>query len=198
LSITNSNFTSHTAERYGSDIFADSGSTTITGLNFTIIPNPSSIYINGGNFTASDIRVINSETSNTVTTLGVNGGAIYATNTDDFSVTASIFSNINFAELGGAIYMTYLASSKADSIPDTASFSIASTTFTNNVAIKGGAIYVDNVDYAQITSCTFTSNQAVTKTSVTDGNGEGGAIYYASKGKLNDLIDYRLYFSVGI
>jgi predicted outer membrane repeat protein len=197
LTITDSTFTSHTAIRYGSDLYLGSGITTITGSNFTITPNPSSIYVSGGKFTASNINVINSDTSNTAIASGIAGGAIYATNTDVFSIISSTFSNINFAELGGAIYMIYLASLKGDSVPDTARFSIASTTFTNNVAVKGGAIYVENVDYAQITSCTFTSNQAITQTSITDGNGEGGAIYYASSGKHNDLIDFRFYYSVG-
>jgi predicted outer membrane repeat protein len=197
VAISDSTFTSHTALRDGSDLYLSSGVTTLTGTNFTIKPNPSSIYVSSGKFTATNINVGNSDTTNTEITEELSGGSIHASNTESFSVSSSTFSNINFAKLGGAIYITYLASLKDGSIPATASFSIASTTFTSNAATKGGAIYVDNVDYAEIRSCTFTSNEANTETDFTDGNGEGGAIYYASSGKPIYLIDYRFCFSAG-
>jgi predicted outer membrane repeat protein len=196
LTIQDSTFTTHTAKRDGSDLYLSSGTTTLSGSNFTIKLNPSSIYVSSGNFTVSNIKVDNSDSSNTEILSGITGGFIYAANTDAFSIAASTFTDINFAERGGAIYISYLASLKGGSIPATPTFSISSSTFTNNVAIKGGAIYVDNVDHAQITTCTFIGNQAITESTITSGNGEGGAIYYASSGNPNDLTNYRCYFPV--
>ena len=51
--------------------------------------------------------------------------------------------------------------------------------FSNNSAIQGGAIYLDYVDSVDILLSTFIQNSAISND---DGDGNGGAIYYASSG----------------
>lgn len=197
LQILDSTFADHTAKRDGADLYLSSGSTTISNCNFTALPNPSSILVSSGNFTASNLKMENSQTSNTVINEGYLGGAIYAENTESFSLTDSEFSNFNYAEQGGAIFLSFLSALKGSAIPSMPTFVVSSCTFTSNSAVKGGAIYVDNVDYAQISSCTFTSNTAVTDSNIGK-DGEGGAIYYGSSGKSYFVLIFRFHITTCI
>ena len=185
ISISSCSFTSTSAQRDGSVIYLNSGTSTISSSNFTVEPGLAPIYTSGGNFTGTNLILNNGNISNTKYDQDVLGGGIYASNSENFQIAASTFNNLNYGGKGGAIYLTATTSMKESSIPVQPVYTITSSTFNSNSAMYGGAIYADNVDYAQINSCTFSNNKAVTYQTM---GGDGGSVYYASSGKLLNLL----------
>ena len=104
-----------------------------------------------------------------------------------FRLLNSVFSSLNYAEYGGAIYLDSEASTL---IPSVASHILTNVTFTNNSAYHGGALYINEVDYISIRDSTFTQNSA---TSSSDVKGKGGALYYASSSKFTSHKNIQLY-----
>ena len=147
---------------------------------FYVLDWGAAIFINGGSFSGEGITIENIATQllNDNFVYEYEGGGIYAYNSDSFEVKDSIFKNINYAEKGGAIFLSMSNRVKGWGVPAQPKYKIISCTFTSNLALLGGAIYVESVDYTEITSCTFDGNKAYKLTS----GGDGGAIYYESKG----------------
>jgi hypothetical protein len=112
MTITDCKFSGNIAEANGCDLFLSTGTTTVTDSTFTIRPEPSSIYISQGNFTGTGIAVTNSETSNTEIQENVYGGGVYGSNVKKFVLQTSTFTDINFANIGGAVYLTQTESYK--------------------------------------------------------------------------------------
>ena len=108
------------------------------------------------------------------------GAAIYASNLNIFTVKNSNFSDFNHGSVGGVIYIS-VSSTTRGAIPLNPIYSLESCSFKNNSAYKGGAIYIDYVEYALISSCSFIGNSASSSNS---GEGYGGAIYYSSSGNI--------------
>lgn len=153
----------------------------VKSSTFHVLDWGAAIFINGGTFVGEGITVENIATQllNDNFSYEYEGGGIYAYNSDSFEVKDSIFKNMNYAEKGGAIFLSMSNRIKGREIPVQPTYKITSSTFTSNLALLGGAIYVEGVDHTEITSCTFDGNKAYTFTS----GGDGGAIYYESKGK---------------
>ena len=185
LSIESCTFISNSAQRDGSVLYLDSGTTSVSSSNFTVTPITSAIYTSLNSFTGEHLIFQNENVSNTEYKQDVFGGGIQVLNAKYFEIISSTFNSLNFAEKGGAIYVMALASAKDSNIPTDPVYKIFNCTFTSNSAMNGGAIYVDNVDYAQINSSTFTNNKAVTYKSA---GGDGGGLYYASSGKLSQYL----------
>ena len=109
-------------------------------------------------------------------TTETDGAAIHALNVDIFQIINSNFTNFHYARYGGAIY---LSKNNARINVSAEDFMIMQCIFSNNSAIQGGAIYLDYVDSVDILLSTFIQNSAISND---DGDGNGGAIYYASSG----------------
>lgn len=162
-SITDSTLSSDSADGAGGAVYIDDGSLSLTGDTFTndsgygggaIYDDPSTpatVTISDSSFT--DDNGSYSE-----------GGAVYLQSTLPATVTGSSFTNDSSADGdGGAIYT------------DSADISIASSSFTNDSAWTGGALYLDgasafgsgHVPNETITNSTFSGNSAY----------DGGAVY---------------------
>lgn len=123
--------------------------------------------------------------SNTEVTCGF-GGGIYSVDSTTFSLSSSLFDGINHCKTGGAITLSTTSTNKASSIPSSPSHTITSTNFTSNMAYIGGAIYISDVDYVQITSSIFYDNQAVQTDSVAS-SGYGGAISFVATDEISKV-----------
>jgi hypothetical protein len=146
-SFIDSTFEKNDASDNGCSMYLNSGTTQLTNVTFDVEPNPSPIYISGGNFTATDITIANSETTNSVINKAVLGGGIHASNLESFVIQTSTFTYLNYAKYGGAIYAVMTSTVKDDTIPDSSTHRIIGSTFTNNKAYSGGAVYVSEVDH---------------------------------------------------
>jgi predicted outer membrane repeat protein len=185
--LQSSNFTQGIAKTGGSEIYSSSGTISISDCKFTLTPTKVAIYFLSTSFTGSTITMTNSNTTNTAKT-ATNGGGIYSKNSGSFVLTDSTFTSINYAEYGGSMY---LESDTQSSIPTEASHSITNVTFSSNSAYHGGALYIKEIDYLSISNATFSSNSATSSTSV---DGKGGAIYYYSSSKGDNLI-FSIFFT---
>ena len=132
--------------------------------------------------------MINSDTSNTQMNSNYYGSGMYVSNMDSFSLSSSSFTSLNYAGNGGVIYISDTTASRT-SYTTSPIYTLTSCTFTSNSAYFGGALYIDYTKYTSIVSWTFVSNSAVSSSSVSS-SGSGGAIYYSSSGKSNDLNFY--------
>ena len=178
LSIVNSKFLSNIWEVSGNDVYVDNGKTIIKDSDFRLNTDITSIYTVGCDFTAENIMMENLSIGINKYARIVYGGAIYAYNSEKFSVNHSQFKNFNYAVNGGAIYIVVVSFTRT-SIPSTPIYSISYCDFINNSAFNGGAIYFDYVSYALVSKSTFVNNSA---TSSNTNYGYGGAINYSSSG----------------
>lgn len=82
-------------------------------------------------------------------------------------------------EFGGVIYVTMLDSNKLPNmtIPSFPTVLISQSTFMNNSAFIGGAIYDDNVDYFMVDGSTFIQNVAKYISGISEA-GTAGCLYY--------------------
>ena len=181
LVISDCSFSNNTAQSLGTDLYLSSGTTTVSNSNFSLTYAPVGVFLTDGNFTGTNLKFTYSQPQ-TDKLVGLTGGAIYGLNLQSFTISDSSFTDISFAEYGGAIYISQLDSSKGTTIPSTPTYTINNCTFIGNSANTGGAIYIDNVDYTEINACTFTNNSAKDN-DITLVDGDGGAIYYGSTGK---------------
>mmetsp|Transcript_42050 Transcript_42050/g.48770 ORF Transcript_42050/g.48770 Transcript_42050/m.48770 type:complete len:187 (-) Transcript_42050:1656-2216(-) len=151
VTIRNCTFTDNSSTNDGSDLYLSSGITQITTTTLTLTPNPTSIYLVGGTFTATSVSMTNSQTSSTSKIVNYFGSAIYASNMDSFSITNANFTSLNYGGYGGAVYLTDSSTTRT-AYASSPVYSITSCIFTSNSAYYGGAIYLDYVTYATITS----------------------------------------------
>jgi alpha-tubulin suppressor-like RCC1 family protein len=161
VNITNTVFSNHTTRFAGGAIKITNGMLTITNSVFS--NNNSSV---GGAISASCSGIAHS--CGSILTItdstfsannGYDGGAVVSD--WDINITRSVFSSNQATIAGGAIYF------------DLASvLTVTDSTFTDNTARWGGAIYND-VGRATVTNTTFTGNM-----------GEGHSIYNASDPEL--------------
>jgi predicted outer membrane repeat protein len=173
IEISNSEFALGISTSLGSEIYSEAGTLTISSCNFTIKSISVAVYLKSTTFSGAGLIITNYDTSNTVKTSN-EGGAIYSSDSPSFTLEDSTISDINFATLGGAVF---IETETQTSIPASASHKISNVTFSNNTAYYGGALYVKEVDYLEISNSTLTGNIA-NSTSGTEGN--GGALYYSS------------------
>ena len=157
--ITGNTFDSNNATKNGGAINANKitlSSKALSGNNF----NGNIAGVDGGAINVGTLTGTVSDTFTGNTATGGNGGAL---NVQTFTgkVSASTFTG-NKANngKGGAIYGDLST--------------VENSTFANNTAKDGGAIYTSKNTNATITNTKFTNNQAL-------GGGKGGA-FYASKG----------------
>ncbi|MEE1128713.1 MAG: hypothetical protein UHW99_01895, partial [Methanobrevibacter sp.] len=198
LNIFNSTFNENKANRGGA-IFVDGGNVNINGSTFFkngdgAIGGAIYLQINTNNLNVTDSTFI----SNLAAT---SGGAIYTatSNVDDLIILNSTFID-NSAPSGGALY---LANAKYSNITDSKFISnrattsggaiyiwstfdtfianIYNSTFTDNTAPNGGAIY-DNVGILNVNKSDFINNMA-TVTSAS--KSYGGAIYTITSKSVN-------------
>ena len=181
LQATSWQFESSISETSGSEIYSEVGSLTLTSCTFSVSSVTISIYLRTTTFVGSSVTMSNSNTSNTNIT-SEEGGWIASYDSTSFSLSDSSISNINFAQKGGAIY---LESSVKTLIPTSASHSFSNVTFTNNTAYHGGALYIKEIDYVQISNVTMTQNSVINSTSL---DGTGGALYYSSSSSYSQVV----------
>jgi len=104
------------------------------------------IYINGGGLSASFCKFTGNET-----TSAIGGGAIYIANNADVTINRSSFvGNIATNGEGGAIR------TRTGAVTDT---EVTLSTFSDNRAIDGGAIYLGSQSRLIMTSSTLSENQ---------------------------------------
>ncbi len=147
---------------YGSGLYLDSSSLTISNCDFT---SNNADYGGGGIFISdySAPEISNCNFDSNISNSG-NGGGIFNDSSSVLTISNCAFTSNNAAE-GGGIY-NFLSAS------------IESCAFTSNTAYYGGGIF--NISTATIDSCTFTSNTAE------GGDGGGVANYdYANSGISN-------------
>lgn len=104
-------------------------------------------------------------------TAGINGGAISIKTGTVATILDSRFDG-NSAQDGGAIYVGMVLPEEPEELDDT---QILFSTFTNNAADRGGALFLNSFSYASTQWCTFTRNSAELGGGIfglTDGQGE--------------------------
>lgn len=171
----------------------NAGTSVIRNSTFSLTPNPSSIYLVGGNFTGDEIRMFNTITANVSMNMNYYGSGISAMNMNYFRLNNSSFKQLNYGGFGGVIYLTVTAATRIPT-PSLPVYVIDSCSFESNSAHFGGAVYLDDVDYAMISSCKFLNNSVVTTDSK---GGYGGAIYFFTSGTFQS--DYfRTLFKVSL
>lgn len=184
LIISGCTLTSNVAYSTGSILYLSSGTTTISSSTLSAAPNYNAVNVQGGNFTGSSLTFTNADSSSSSIQENVQGGAIFISNTDSFSLSSCTFDTMDWAYQGGAVYMTMSSTSKGTEIPSSPSMTISSSNFTNNGATYGGALYVSGVDYVQVSDCEFEGNSAV---QFEDLGGDGGAIYYSASDSISQI-----------
>ena len=149
LNIQNSTFKSIHALRDGTVFYLNSGQTSIKSVNITLGHQTSAIYLSNGEFTATNLKVMLMENVSQTQLKDAYGGVIYASNMKSLHLEYSEFSNISNVYNGGVIYLSRSASyiTKGVVYP---THTIISWTFASNLAVKGGALYINNIDYLQI------------------------------------------------
>ncbi len=131
-------------------------------LNGAGVYNTGNLDIIKSKFTSNIASAVKDESDPVIS--GVNGGAIYNTNSANLVVNTTTFTS-NKAVNGGAIYIQGFEGKKTD---DYAGAQIIGSTFKGNSADKGGAIYVGKYADLYIQDTSFTNNIATTA---------GGAIF---------------------
>ena len=169
----------------GGAILNNGGSVQVNNSNFTenttdFITSPGPEVGNGGVISNTGaqggvVEVNNSTFSGNGVYRDDAGNLLYITNDGNISTTASDSNSLMTSMRGGAIY------NGTNSVTETVGenvLKVNESTFTNNYAQNGGAIY--NAGTATIENSTFTGNKAVSPligSSQNDGNnGRGGAI----------------------
>lgn len=112
------------------------------------------------------------------------GGAISCKTCKEITISDSTFENIS-ANLGGAVYATTEKAILVSSI-----FQITSTKFMNNKALRGGALYTDNINIT-VQDSYFYNNSAYATYLHQSTYGEGGATY----NQCSDFEDCTFYFA---
>ena len=161
-SIKSSDFTTNRATSKGGAIYADS-SLVFESANFgdgtqggkNTAAQGGAIYTAGADLELSDSNFKMNEASDT------HGGAIYAETGSKITSTGTVFASNSAKNSGGAIYLRGAA------------LELSSGSFTDNTALNGGALYIDETSSAVIKDAAFTSNL------VKGTDSKGGAIYNA-------------------
>ncbi|WP_278522565.1 Ig-like domain repeat protein [Methanobrevibacter arboriphilus] len=159
LTLINSNFTGNTANLGGAIYNKASARLGLNGSSF----NNNYAVSGGAIYNEGEFNLTNSNFTNNNAT---NGGAVYNDNGDflgDFLLNNIIFTR-NSANLGGVIY------NKAS-----ARLGLNGSSFNNNYAVSGGAIY--NEGEFNLTNSNFTNNNAT-----------NGGVIYNSKADYSDSI----------
>ena len=178
FSASNCQFSKNMCEISGCDLYLNSGVASLINTKVSITSSQTSIYLVSGNFEATNLSMANIQ-PRIVKTKNLFGAGIYVLNMNAFTLSNSNFTNLNYAEYGGAIYLLGSTSSSKQ-VTSSPSWVIKSCTFIGNSAFNGGAIYIDSIDYTVINASIFTNNSVSSSDSQ---NGYGGAIYYLSSGK---------------
>eukprot|EP00347_Sterkiella_histriomuscorum_P017498 403349122 len=107
------------------------------------------------------------------------GGFLRCQKCDQLTIQDSNFTNINSAELGGAIYIQMLDENKIANkkYPKYPSVLILRSLFQNCTAFIGGAIYNDNIDLFTIINSTFDLNQAKFSQSLEESGTASGILF---------------------
>ena len=151
VTILGTSFKSCASGSDGSVFYFNSGITSVSSSSFTLIYNPSAIYLLGGTFTGSQITMTNSDTSNTQMNSNYYGSGMYVSNMNYFSLSSSSFTTLNYAGNGGAIYISDTTALRT-SYTTSPIYTLTSCTFTSNSAYFGGALYIDYTKYTSIVS----------------------------------------------
>ena len=182
LVVSNCNFRNNNCKIQGWDLYLNYGKTILISEVKFLVNLYQSVYIYGGYITVFQISITNTDSSSKIKDSKIYGTGIYATNMNSFSLASSNFTNINYGGNGGAIYLSDTTKTRK-SIPDSASCTISSCYFVGNSGYNGGAIFIENIDYAIIQTSTFINNTVTINNEIQAG-GYGGAIYYFSSGKI--------------
>ncbi len=163
VSILNSVIRKNTAGAGGGGIYQSAGALNISG---TSIDSNATVAQSGGGIYQNGVLTI-STSSVSGNTAKVTGGGIYsnaALSVDHTSFMGNGASGTGTTDGGGAIYKTA-----------TGAATISKSTFANNSALLGGAIFsavAATTNFNYISNSTFSGNRA-------SGAGGGGAIYFS-------------------
>lgn len=182
LTITDWTFLTCDSDDNGSILYLSAGKTVITSSAFTAEPGHTAIYVAGGNLTATSITISNSSPTSISSDSEILGGAIFVSNPVNFEVISSTIRDLRYAYQGGAIYVSMTKAFRDTDTNYVLKVKLTSTNFTSNSANYGGAVYFDDINYAEIKSWIFTNNTALTGYDDEGAQigGEGGAFYYKS------------------
>ena len=97
----------------------------------------------------------------------------------------SNFTSLNYGTYGGAIYLLVLNTSNNKKLISPI-YVFDSWNFESNSALFGGAVYLQEVEYASFKSWSFKNNSAVSDLDF--GGGTGGAIYYLSSTNYSKVV----------
>ena len=178
LTIVNSNFLNNTATKSGGAIYNDGGSMTVTGSTFDgndLTDRSVNGYGGAAIYTKNgDVLISTSTISNNLKDIVHRGGtgaytgdlsnAAVSNRNGALTVTDSIFEN-NSGSYGGAIL----------SDGDASNLIVSGSTFNNNFAFNGGAIYCPDGNY-YISESNFTGNKVRGTGSSNSNYAHGGAI----------------------
>ena len=123
FNITNWNFEGNSWGTSGTDLWLKSGESHITNSNFRLNIGPSSINLEGGDFYAKNINMINQNQEDFERNYVLFGSGIIGTSMNYFYLFNSSFSNINYGIYGGAVSLLILASAK-NKIPQKPNYNI--------------------------------------------------------------------------
>ena len=182
LKIINCKFMNNNCKNQGWDLYLIYGKTVQLEVSTFLINSYQSVYFNGGNIKISQISITNINSLTKMIDSKLYGTGIYGINMNSFSLATSNFTYINYGGNGWAIYLLDTTYTRK-SIPVSASCTITSSYFVGNSGENGGAIFIENIDYAIIRDSIFINNTAMLNNQAQAG-GYGGAIYYYSSGKI--------------
>ena len=185
--LTNCNFEGNSCGNTGTDLWIKSGETHIFNSKFMLKAGPSSINLESGEFYGENIVMTTQYQSNVNAKRNYYwmGSGIYGSSMNYFYLHNSSFTSLNYGTYGGAIYLLTLNTSKNKTIINPV-YVFDLWNFESNSAFFGGAVYLEEVEYALFKSWNFKNNSAVSDSELE--GGIGGAIYYQSSTNYSKVV----------
>ena len=176
--LINCNFEGNSCGNTGTDLWIKSGETHILNSKFMLKGGPSSINLESGEFYGENIVMTTQYQRNVNSKRNYYwmGSGIYGSSMNYFYLYNSSFTSLNYGTYGGAIYLLALNTSKNKTIINPV-YVFDLWNFESNSALFGGAVYLQEVEYATFKSWNFKNNSALSDLEI---GGTGGAIYYQS------------------
>ena len=185
--LNNWNFEGNSWGSAGTDLWIKSGESHILNSKFLLTAGPPSISLEGGEFYGENIAMTNINPNNINFKRNyywmVSG--IYGISMNYFYLYNSSFTSLNYGTYGGAIYLLVLNTSNNKKLISPI-YVFDSWNFESNSALFGGAVYLQEVEYASFKSWSFKNNSAVSDLDF--GGGTGGAIYYLSSTNYSKVV----------